>query len=169
MTGTFKIEFDMEGVKTQPAGTPTALVGVRYTVDGRDLVPDDGTETPYTRDYVPNLLRKWLHYVVSLNDGEERMFEFTEYSDIQFHMRPNGSDITLTVTKRHSDESLGSYRLDLNQMAGEIVDATARCREWLLDQNPDLRTNEDVRELEELSDMISRRGITLDEEGDESA
>jgi hypothetical protein len=157
MTGTFEIAFGLEGVEGQPARTPTVLVGVRYTVDGRDIVPDDSTETPYTKDYLPDCLRKWLHYIVSLDDGEEQTFEFTEYSDIQFHLQPSGSDITLTVTRRHSDESLGSYPVDLEQMAAEIVDATVRYREWLFDQNPDLRANEEVQELQELSDMVSKK------------
>lgn len=112
-------------------------------------------------------MRKWLHYVISLDDSEERTFEFTEYSDIQFRLQPDGCDVELTVTRPHHDESLGVYVLDLKQLAGDLVESTARYREWLLEQNPNLASAKDSWELQELSAAVSEEVITPDDEANE--
>ena len=132
-----------------------ALVGVRYTVNGNGIVPLNSPETTCSRDSLPHLLRKWLHYVRSLHTGEKRTFEYTEYLDVQFDLTPIDNCIQLAVTKRHRDEIFGTYELELEQMAHEIVDATERYRNWLLDQQPELAAAEPIQELEELSDTVS--------------
>lgn len=162
----FAVDFDFQEIESQAADDPTTLLGVRYTIGGEDIVPDDDTGTPYTRDYLPDLLRKWLHYVRSLSEGEERTFEFTEYSDVQFRLRPDGDTVELTVTKRHRDTTFGTYVLDLEQLAEELLEATARYREWLLNQNPDLASADAIRELRDLSETVSEEVLTPDDTAD---
>lgn len=129
MTGTFEIAFDFDVVEGggPEAGDPVALVGVRYTVDGENIVDPDSPA--YTKDYIPDLLGKWLDYVRSLRRGDARTFEFTEYSTIQFGLTPTDGRVEVAVTGRHCDDIDRTYVVDLEQLGREVVDATERYRE----------------------------------------
>lgn len=157
MIGKFKICFNFDYVEEEQLGTddPVALVGVRYTVDGTNIISSESARDEYATDYLPNLLRKWLYYVRSLRDGEVRTFEFTEYSTTQFRLIPDGNEVEIAVTERHSDEVDARYRVDLIQLGMETVDATDRYCEWLGNHHPELADSESVRELQELAESVT--------------
>ena len=156
------IEFDFGDVDGPSPDDPVVLVGMRYTTGGEDIIPSRESGTSYKNDYLPMALRQWLNCVQILDHGEECTFEFAEYSSIQFQMNPRNKVINLSVTERHKDEIIDSYKVSIDQLARECIDATERYIDWLLDQQPSLASNSSIEKLEELVANVERDVLSGD-------
>lgn len=90
MTKRFTVDFNFEGAvdASQPPTDPVVSVGVRYLVDGENILLSEEDGPSYLADYLPNTLRKWLNYVEFVNAGETRTFEFTDYNGPQIVLSP---------------------------------------------------------------------------------
>jgi len=152
----FSIKFHFDDVNGPSPDDPVVLVGIQYTIGGENIIPSGESGTSYRNDYLPMALHQWLNYVQILDHGEECTFEFTEYSSIQFQMSPQNEYINLSVTKRHQDGIIGSYKVSIDQLAHECTDATERYIDWLLDQQPSLASNSSIEKLEELAEEVQK-------------
>ena len=158
----YSIEFDFDDVNGPSPSDPVVLVGMRYTTGGEDIIPPRESSTPYKNDYLPMALRQWLNCVQILDHDEECTFEFAEYSIIQFQMDPRDDHINLSVTERHKDEIIDSYKVSIDRLARECINATERYIDWLLDQQPSLASNSSIEKLEELVANVERDVINGD-------
>jgi len=152
----FSIKFYFDDVNGPSPDDPVVLIGIRYTIGGENIIPPRKSGTSYKNDYLPMALRQWLNCVQALDHGEEHTFEFAEYSIIQFQMNPRNRVINLSVTERHKDEIIDSYKVSIDQLARECIDATKRYIDWLLDQQPSLASNSSIGKLEELMANVER-------------
>ena len=150
------IEFDFGDVNGPSPDDPVVLVGIQYTIGGKNIIPPRKSGTPYKNDYLPMALRQWLNCVQALDHGEEHTFEFAELSSVQFQMTPRNEIINLSVTERYKDEIIGSYKVSIDQLAHECTDATERYIDWLLDQQPSLASNSSIEKLEELAEEVQK-------------
>ena len=152
----FSIKFYFDDVNGPSPDDPVVLVGIQYTIGGKNIIPPRKSGTSYKNDYLPMALRQWLNCVQALNHGEEHTFEFAELSSVQFQMTPQNKIINLSVTERFKDEIIDSYEVSIDQLARECIDATERYIDWLLDQQPSLASNSSIEKLEELAGEVEK-------------
>lgn len=157
MTGQFAMDINFDDLDETGLreNDPTLLVGIRYLVDGENILRPETDEPRYVPDYFPFALKKWLRYIRSVSRGKAGTYKFTEDSVFEFLLEPDENCMMVTVVENDIDEIRSTHRMDIKQFAGTIIDAADQYHDRVINQQPELDSNKSLQELQRLSEEVS--------------